>query len=302
MTLLIALIDVALWITGQGGQVEKDGAGNIVAIDLSSSWVNDSDLDRLRGLSHLQKLTLAHTRITDVGLGHLKTLPNVREFSCYFCEYITEDGIAQLKDWGRLEKLNLRGSKVTSKVFEHLAQLYNLRDLDVAHTQIFDDGFEHLAGLSKLERLAIGGNRLDGTSLAMLKQMPGLRYLDVGGIQRVDSGLWGLALTEANLKRLGELTQLTSLDLSGANLADVELDKPGHPEAEKAELRDLSALRTLVNLELLDLSRTPVMPEALGVLSSMPKIRELRIGLCRKIDDAAIESIRARHPGLRVIR
>lgn len=245
-------------------------------LDLTASWITDSDLAHVGRMQSLERLDLAHTKITDVGLQHLKGLSRLKELSLYYAEYITDDGLAVLKYLPALEKLNLRGTRVTSKVFEHVSHLKNLRELDLAFTEITDEGFEHLIELEKLEKLAIGGNRLSGECLQMLLQVPSLQELDVGGTQRVDSGLWGLALTTQNLERLGRLTQLRRLSLAGATLADRGVDRPGHPEAERLSLDDLSPLRGLVNLEFLDLSRQPLSPAALESLQGMPKLREIR--------------------------
>src|SRR5260370_3654256 len=142
----------------------------------------------------------------------------------------------------------------------------SLRSLDIAFTQIEDEGFDQLSALTKLESLAIGGNRLSGAALPLLKLLPSLKDLDVGGLQRVDSGLWGLPLTDENLARIAELKQLRSLNLADATLADRGVDRPGSPEAERSELRDLSKLASLVNLERLDFSRLPVTAEGLQPL------------------------------------
>ncbi|MFN7919003.1 MAG: hypothetical protein U0Q16_02835 [Bryobacteraceae bacterium] len=263
-------------------------AATTAEIDLTSQWVTDADLARVGQMTALRKIDLSQTKITDAGLEHLKNLPAVRELHLHYAEYMSEDGIAHLRGWKQLEVLNLRGTRVTSKVFEHVAQMTNLRVLDLAFTQIDDEGFEHLTSLTKLERLAIGGNRLSGHCLTMLKLIPSLRDLDVGGIQRVDSGLWGLPLSEKNLARIGELTQLRRLNFSGATLNDRGVDKPGHPEAERSVLPDLSALRSLRDLEFLDLTRQPVTAEALRALNGMPKLRELRLGLVKGVDEAAV--------------
>ena len=276
--------------------VEKDAAGRIVAVDLTNSWITDAGMAQIGALAGLERLNLAHTRITDIGLEHLKKLANVKELSCYYAEYITDDGIAHLRTWSKLERLNLRGTKVTSKVFEHVARLTSLRSLDVAYSQVDDEGFEHLAALPNLERLALGGNRMNGSALPLLKTVPSLIDLDVGGIQRADSGLWGLALTDANIERISELTGLRRLSLNGANLADRGLDKPGQPEAIRGGMRDLSKLARLAHLEKLDLSRTPISSEGLQALAEMPMLRELRLGFAGNIDDAAAAAlIRTKH-------
>jgi len=291
--------DVASWVTAQGGRVERNAAGEIDSIDFTSTWITDADLARIGALGHLSKLDLAHTKITDVGMQYLKPLSGVKELNLYYAEYITEDGIAPIKGWTGLERLNLRGTKVTSKVFDHLAHLTGLRSLDLAYTQIDDEGFEQLSGLSHLESLAIGANRLTGAALPLLKLLPALRSLDVGGIQRVDSGLWGLPLTDENLRQIAALTGLRSLNLSGANLNDFGTDRPERTQA-RSELRDLSKLAGLVNLETLDLSNTPVSGDALESLRALPKLRELRLGLAKNIDDRSV-AILLRMPHLEAI-
>ena len=269
----------------------EERGGQIVSLDLASTWITDADLERVGKIQTLQKLNLAHTRITDVGIEHLKPLENVTELNLYYAEYITDTALAHLRGWKHLEVLNLRGVRLTSAVFEHLAQLTSLRSLDIAFTEVEDDGFEQLSSLTKLESLALGGNRLSGSALSSLKLLPALRTLDAGGMQRVDSGRWGLALSEDNLRRLSELTELRSLTLTGANLNDRRIDRPGNQLAQRTELPDISKLRSLRNLEFLDLSRTPVLPGALAALLDLPKLRELRLGLATKIDDTAIDTL-----------
>ncbi|MBM3723870.1 MAG: hypothetical protein FJW40_00385 [Acidobacteria bacterium] len=282
---LAATLHAADW------KLARDGAGHVVEADLTSAWVTDADLAKLGDWPTLRKINLAGTRVTDVGFEHLRRLPGVVDLSCYFCDFITEDAVVNLRGWKKLERLNLHGTRVTSKVFEHLAHLEGLRDLDLGFTQIDDEGFEHLTGLTKLERLAIGGNRLNGSSLAVLKLMPALRVLDVAGIQRVDSGLWGLALSPRNLARIGELTGLVELNLAGATINDRGVDRPGHPDAERKELRDLSALAALPHLERLDLSRQPLTREAVLSLKKLPKLKELRLGLVKTVDEETVAAL-----------
>src|SRR4029077_20001623 len=56
LTMLIVLLaflainpdaELASWVEAQGGHVIKDAAARVVAIDLRSSWVTDSDLSAL---------------------------------------------------------------------------------------------------------------------------------------------------------------------------------------------------------------------------------------------------------------
>src|SRR5437867_2627513 len=124
------------------GTAVKDDSGDIVSLDLTSTWVTDADLAKVGRMAQLRALNLSHTKVTDAGLEHLKPLQNVTDLNCYYAEYITDTGIAHLKGWKKLEHLNLRGTKVTSRVFEHLAQLTGLKSLDVAFTEVDDEGFQ----------------------------------------------------------------------------------------------------------------------------------------------------------------
>ena len=71
-------------------------------------------------LKQLQRLNLSHTKITDLGLEHLRPLQNVTYLNCFYCEYVSDGGIAFLKQWENLEYLNLRGTEVTEKVYDDL--------------------------------------------------------------------------------------------------------------------------------------------------------------------------------------
>ena len=279
------------WVRSQGGAAEQDSSGNVIGIDLSSTWTTDADMARLGRLTSLRKLDLSHTKITDIGLEHLRGLPQVVDLSLHFAEYISDGGVAHIKGWTRLERLTLRGTKVTSRVFDHLKGLEALRSLDLSSTEITDAGFESLASLPHLETLAIGGNRILGPALSLLKLLPALRHLDVGGIQRVDSGLWGIALNDSNMRKIGELTRLETLKLNGANISDRGLDRPGHELARRKEVTSLPNLKGLVNLRGLVLNRTPLTRPALDALRELPQLRHLSLEYATGVDDQAIAAL-----------
>jgi hypothetical protein len=81
---------------------------------------------------------------------------------------------------------------------------------------------------------------------------------------------------------------LATLRLSGAIRSDQGADRPGLKEEERKSLPGLEKLSRLKNLEVLDLSRTPVNAAGLQALGSMPKLRELRLALAPNIDDTAL--------------
>ena len=263
--------------------------------DYTATWITDADLDKIALRQDLDRLSLAQTRITDAGLERLRDLKGVRELDLYFADFITDEGHAALATWDKLERINLRGTRLTSRSFEHLAKLTALKHLDLSYSQIDDTNLELLADLPHLESLALGGTRIGAPALAALKLIPNLKHLDLSGMQRVDSGYWGISLTPAVLEEIGGLENLVTLRLSGAVRSDQGADRPGLKEEERKSLPGLEKLSRLKNLEVLDLSRTPVNGAGLKSLGAMSKLRELRLALCPNIDDSALPVLEKWH-------
>src|SRR5687767_7343238 len=81
---------IAAWIEGIGGSSQKNSAGRITEVDLTGTWVTDDDLTRVGALPDLRKIDLSHTKISDLGLAHLRPLKNVVYLNCFYCSYITD--------------------------------------------------------------------------------------------------------------------------------------------------------------------------------------------------------------------
>ena len=226
-TAALAAVDSG-WIEQAGGSVTRDPAGKIVAVDLRSSWVTDSDIPRLAQMQDLKRLDLSLTRISDRGLRALKAAPALEELNLYFAEQITDEGTAVVKGWKHLKRLDLRGTKITDSTLEFLASVPTLERLDIGWAQITDTGLDHLTALPNLRWLTMGGNKLTDTALQFLRQMPHIEYLDVGGTQRTDSGLWSLLLTRAGLQAIASVTELRELRLAGTAVTGpgLEILKP----------------------------------------------------------------------------
>jgi hypothetical protein len=265
--------DIAAWITETGGSFQKNPAGQIVEVDLTSTWITDDDLAKIAQLDQLQKLNLSYTKISDLGLEHLRPLRHVTYLNCYYCEYLSDGGIAFLKQWDNLEYLNVRGTEVTSRVFEHLSNMKKLKTLDVGCSRVNDDGFDALASLEKLEELHIGGDKMTGRALPLLRLLPSLKRLDVDGSQRTDSGRWGLMLSDVNIESLSALTQLESLKMGGALVTDA----------------GMKALEPLVNLQSLDLSKMDITAQGIEPLTKLPKLRRISLWHSARIDDKAAQ-------------
>ena len=267
--------DLAGWVASVNGELERSESGDIVAVDLTSAWVSDDDLDLLAATPTLERINLSHTWITDLGLERLRALENVRELNLFYCDYLTDAAVLPLKGWKNLEVLNLEGTDVTSRSFEHLANITSLKSLRVGFSRVEDAGFENLGPLTLLEEFGFGGNKMSGRALPLLKMLPSLRKVDLGGLQRTDSGLWGMALSDFNVDGLAELAQLEVLALHDTDVGD-------------AGLRELTGLTQLKEI---DLSGTKVSPKGLESLAGMSRLKKLRLWRAERVDDQVAKAL-----------
>ena len=229
---------IAEWVRLHGGTVTSDAAGSILGVDLRRSWINDIDLERLKGLDRLESLALAQTHVTDSALAILATLPSLRELDLFFCEHITDSGASQIRRAPGLERLNVRGTKISDSGVKFLTELEHLRTLDIGISEIGDPSIELLEAMPHLEALAIGGNRIGEAGIASLKALKRLRHLDLSGAQVTDSGIWTVTVTDLNLDEIGALTGLESLDLGAPSPDYVEAISSGGAPAQRGNPRN----------------------------------------------------------------
>ena len=105
--------DILGWVTDSGGSISRDAHGNVIAVDLRASWIDDADLAGLATIPTLSRIDLSETRISDHGLRKLRTAPAVSELSLRYAELITDEGISALKTWKHLKRLDLGEKQVT---------------------------------------------------------------------------------------------------------------------------------------------------------------------------------------------
>lgn len=281
---LLAAAGPTDWITAAGGSAKLDTAGRVIAVDLRSSWVTDSDMTLLAQLPHLANLDLSMTRITDRGLQQLKSAPAIAVLNLYYAEQITDEGMAAIKGWKHLKKLNVRGTHITDTTLEHAASVPTLEVLDVGYAQVTDVGLDHLASLTNLKELALGGNKLTDAGLQSLRYLTALTSLDLAGIQRTDSGLWSISLTDLGVNAIATLKNLRELRLDGMPVSGRSLEK-------------LKTLTKLENLSLQGCKR--IGDDASPVIASWPALKAVDLkGTAMSAD--AIASLRQAKPGVQV--
>src|SRR5215472_8724097 len=101
------------WVDGLGGRIERNAAGDAIAVHLGRTWVVDTELLDLARLPKLERLDLSHTRVTDEGLLHLKSATQISDLNLYYAEQITDQGMNAIKEWKNLKRLNVRGTQIS---------------------------------------------------------------------------------------------------------------------------------------------------------------------------------------------
>ena len=190
-------------------------------VALCNCPVHDSDLSWLEMLPGLKDLELAGTKISDVGLEHLRGLTQLKVLS--LPDTVTYAGMENLKTMARLERLDVRPwdwkpdappSNVTDRFVAQLAGLSNLQELDLAFSAVTDRGLTSLKGMTKLRRLWLEHTSITDARLENLKTLTQLEYLN----------LYQTKITDAGLENLKTLTQLKELYLDYTNVTGSGLE------------------------------------------------------------------------------
>ena len=260
--------DKTRWVEDLGGTATRDPQGRITAVNLRGTWVNDTELRRLKDLPDLTYLDLSLTHITDQGMSELKALPGITELNLYFAEYVTDEGIAAIKDWKKLRKLNLHGTKVGDTGLDHISGIKTLESLNVGATLMTDVGLERLTMLTRLKELSMGANELGDAGLQALRQMPGLTFLDLSGRQGTDKNVWTLAMSDTGLEAVLTLKELKELRFA-CNPIGVGI--------EGAKFGEISLLT--------------VTPKWLDKIATLQKLERLKLQGCSRIGDDSVKTL-----------
>ena len=278
------------WILHLGGKVERDAAGQVVAVNLRGSWINDVEMIGLARLPRLERLDLSHTRISDEGLLQLKTAPRIADLSLYYSEWITDQGLTAIRNWKHLRRLNVRGTRISNGTLEIVSRLTGLESLDIANTQITDNGMDYLITLTNLKELSLGRGRLSDNALEVLRMLPTLTYLDLSGArpqppdQARRQGRSG-AMPESVVQAIAELRDLRVLKLGHSNIS----------------VDGLKILRGLERIHKLGLEGcTRIEDDAAAELASWKSLKYLDLQDTR-VTEKGLEALRQANPGLMIL-
>jgi len=277
------------WIVRLGGKFQRDAAGNVVAVNLGHTWVDNTEMLDLLAFKKLAQLNLEHTRISDEGLLRIRPARQIQDLNLLYAEAITDLGLNAIKEWTNLKRLNVRGTRTADDTLEIVGKLSQLESLDVANTGITDAGLESLAPLTKLKHLALGRARMGDSALSMLRLFNTLESLDLSGardVQRNQRNNRGGATQDALWKVLADMKQLRVLKIA---FSDVDADALGRmgPSLGKVEQLNLEGCQRVTD-------------EAITQLASWKALKQLDVQET-KVTPAAVENLKKLRPEMKVL-
>jgi len=280
--------DDAEWIAGLGGSVHRDDGGNVIAINLGATWINDMEMLDLLAYRKLQRLDLSHTRISDEGLLRLKPASQIEDLNLLYAEQITDLGVSAIRNWRKLKKLNVRGTRIADETMQIAGELRQLEFLDVANTNITDNGLENLAPLTGLKHLALGRSRIGESAMGMLGVLSTLESLDLSGpraVARNQRGRAGGPMPDSLVAAIAALKEMRALKL-------------GYSEIDASGLRRLAVLE---RVEKLGLECCPRVDDgALKELAAWKSLKYLDVQETRTTE-TGIAALRAARPAIQIL-
>ena len=189
-----AIADLNLYfdeLVGDGGLSAIKGWKHLKRLDVRGTKVTDVTVQYLASVPSLESLDIGFVQLTDVGLDALASLPNLKQLSIGGNK-LTDGGLQALRQLTGLTYLDLSGAQrtdsglwsvsLTESGFDVLATLENLRHLRLNGLLVTAHGLAKLKTLSKLERLDVQGcSRLGDEAIPILISLPALRLVDLTG-------------------------------------------------------------------------------------------------------------------------
>jgi Leucine-rich repeat (LRR) protein len=281
---ILLAADDADWILKLGGKVERDGAGNVIAVNLGETWVNNTEMLDLVSLKKLQRLDLSHTRISDEGLLRLRPASQIQDLNLLYAEQITDLGMNAIKEWKNLKRLNVRGTRIADDTLVIVGKLVQLESLDVANTSFTDSGLDALSPLTNLKHLALGRNRLEDAAISTLRLLTTLESLDLSGTSEGRGR--GRAMAEGLLQALAELKELRVLKL-------------GNSDIDAAALRRLPAV--LGKVERLSLDGCQLVnDQAVNELAAWKSLNYLDLQETA-VTQSGVDTLKKVRPGIKIL-
>jgi internalin A len=286
---------------------------NVTRLAARGPGVQNSSLEKLKGMKNLRVLDLDQSSVDDAGMEHLVGLPLV-DINLKLTN-VRDDGVAHLAKIPTLKQLKLIKTKVTNAGIVHVKGMANLEGVDLQDVKTVDSAcLNDLKGLKKLKFLRIYGNTFEGEGLAPLAEMGSLRTLSmqytnlddttvkhIKGLTNLEKlYLYGTQISDAGMAQLTGLTKLKELELRATTGVGVDVEYlTSFPELQLLDLSECNSvddntLKTVVKLtKLKDLNlwHTKVTDNGVVLLAALPGLTSLNLDDDPGVTDASMDTV-----------
>lgn len=286
-------------VRNRWNKIEHLPAGPFQLISIKLHTAADKEgFKNLHGLAGVRWIWAVNTHFTDEELKHLQDCQDL-ELLQLDSSRVTDRGMIHLSNFPKLKTLHLHHTRVTDGGMAPLAQLPSL-DVLILPEGITDAGLADLKTAPKLRHLIIEECRITGAALGHLAELKSLRTLF----------LLGTPLTEADLRQMTGLRQITELMLSRTkSLTDealphiAELTKLTYLGLAETRVTDegLKQLLPLSSLQRMDLDGTWVTDAGLETLAQFKNLQTVKLSRTA-VTDAGIARFRQALPRCEVVR
>lgn len=173
-----------------GGLAFLTTATRLQGVGLGGVGIDDRALALLAGHDLLYQVVVSSPSITDEGLRHIGSIPNVTELQLNNCGGITDAGLRHLAGLKHLGALYLSHTeKVGGAGLAHLRSLDRLKLIMLDEAKVTDAGLAGLAALDQLESLELSYTPITDEGIGQLGRMRSLGFLGISSTSITDAGL-----------------------------------------------------------------------------------------------------------------
>ena len=176
-------------VTGSGLQ-SLETLAKLETLSLARCFLRDRETAPLSGLKSLRVLRLSNNQVGDRTLQRLAEggPQHLRELYLERTD-VTDDGLAHLESFPDLEVVYLSATRVTGGGMQHLSGLEHLRAVDLRMSGLTDENVQGLACLQQVRSLNVDGNAISDAAVVVLARLRRLRNLTISGTTITDGGI-----------------------------------------------------------------------------------------------------------------
>ncbi len=200
----------------------SNGQTNIVRLEYTNrAPISVTQFSKVADLTKLKHGNFAFSQVDDECLASIAKCSQLEHLNFWSASRVTDVGIGHLKDLPKLTFLNIGFTQASLEVIDDRV-LENLEFLYLNNTRLGASRLSRLSNCKRLKTLSIYVMKIDDDDLKVLKQLPELLSLEVGTATITDQGL----------DVIDQLSNLKYLDLRGTPVSDTKVDefRRKHPE------------------------------------------------------------------------